>query len=406
MRKDIYMEVKMLKEMQVNINCSALGRQLGCDRRTIKKYQTEVITKKIRKKRKTKLEPYKSIIEKKISKYDVSAKTLYDFIKKKGYDGKYGLVKSYVKAKKQSIQKKATIRYETMPGQQAQVDWKEQLELISKTGKKIKINIFLYLMGSSRWKYLGLSLDRKQPSLFYHLNKAFELCGGIPKEILFDNMKTVVDQTRVSSVGLRINPKMEQFAKDYSFEVKACMPYRPQTKGKVEILSKTSKRLMVYNEEFDTVEELEEIIRELNDDLNNEISQATGQSPNSILEKERKYLSPLPAKSIREYYTVNKIARKVSIESMIQYRNKKYSVPPIYLGKEVEIIVDNNNAILVYYDGKQISAHPIDDKPYNYRLDDLKSIMKTDLYKYHSDDFVEEQAKNHLNKLELIYGGY
>lgn len=85
-------------------------------------------------------------------------------------------------------------------------------------------------------------------------------------------MKSVIDQSKTQYNDAVINSNFYQFSKDIGFQVIACRPYRPQTKGKVETLAKIMERLRVYNYEFDTLDELDEIVRELNYDINNSIS--------------------------------------------------------------------------------------------------------------------------------------
>ncbi|MEB7776346.1 IS21 family transposase, partial [Enterococcus faecalis] len=74
---------------------------------------------------------------------------------------------------------KATIRVETTPGLSAQVDWKEDLKLVNKFGEVISCNIFLYVLGYSRIKYLELTFDRSQTTLFRCLTNAFQYTGGV-----------------------------------------------------------------------------------------------------------------------------------------------------------------------------------------------------------------------------------
>ncbi|WP_234121782.1 hypothetical protein [Clostridium hydrogenum] len=85
---------------------------------------------------------------------------VYKFIEKKGYAGKYSTVAAFVKKHEQVETQKATIRFETTPGLQAQVDWKENLTMINKNGEIFKINIFLMVLGYSRIKYVQLTTDR------------------------------------------------------------------------------------------------------------------------------------------------------------------------------------------------------------------------------------------------------
>ena len=104
--------------------------------------------------------------------------------------------------------KKATIRFETNPGLQAQVDWKETMTLKNREGKKFTINIFSIILGYSRFKYIKLTLDRTQQTVFQSLTDAFNYFGGVPKKILFDNMKTVVDHAKSEYANPQVNQKM------------------------------------------------------------------------------------------------------------------------------------------------------------------------------------------------------
>ena len=146
-------------------------------------------------------------------------------------------------------------------------------------GEIFEINIFLIILGYSRLKYIELRVDRKQSTVFQGLVNAFKFFGGVAKEILFDNMKTVVDHSKREYNKPVINSFFYEFSKDIGFEVILCRAFRLQTKGKVENLAKIMDRLDAYNNEFETLDELDEIVRELNIDLNNEVSQATNERP-------------------------------------------------------------------------------------------------------------------------------
>lgn len=306
MRIDVLKEIERLKLMDIKINFAELGRKMHCDPRTAKKYylgETKADRKKVIKE--SILTEYIPVIEDKVDNCSATAAAIYEFIKKKGYEGKYGLVKNYVRKYKNNQTKKATMRFETTPGLQAQIDWKERKKLISKHGEVFEINIFLYVLGYSRIKYLEVTFDRKQDTLFKCINNAFHYCGGIPKEILFDNMSTVVDRNNTHLNHVKFNNKFQQFSKDYGFVPIACRPYRPQTKGKVESLAKLTNRLDVYNYEFDDTDDLIKIVEEVNLSLNNEIAQSINDKPINRLSKEKEYLNPLPSKQIVDSYTAD-----------------------------------------------------------------------------------------------------
>ena len=170
--------------------------------------------------------------------------------------------------KKEDIITNLTIRFETIKGYQSQVDWKEKLKLHDSFGKEYKINIFLIVLGYSRYKYIELTFDQTHETLFKCLTNAFKYYGGTTEEILFDNMKTIVDQVKSNYTQVVINVKANQFAKDAGFQIITCKPYRPRTKGKVETLAKIMNRLKAFDYEFKDIEELNHIVKKLNHDLN------------------------------------------------------------------------------------------------------------------------------------------
>lgn len=239
MRKDIHKKLeKYTREEQCLLNKSELARRFNCDPRTVDRYfkiqAGELTPKKSSRIYKSLLDDYKSVVVEKVDTYGATAMAVYKFISKKGYMGKYSTVAAFVSDHKQSEVKKATIRFETTPGLQAQVDWKENLTMISKHGEIFKVNIFLMVLGYSRVKYLQLTTDRNQKTLFECMISAFRYFGGIPHEVLFDNMKTVIDRSKTNFSSVEFNTTFKHFADDAGFKPIACRPYRPQTKGKVE----------------------------------------------------------------------------------------------------------------------------------------------------------------------------
>lgn len=401
MRKDIMERMKYLKKEGLKPNYSKVARRYNCDYRTVKRYFEEPAEKISSKTKKpSKLDDFREIIKEKLE-YDASIVSIYHFILKKGYKGKYTILREYCRTLKNQGQKKATIRFETNPGLQAQVDWKERMKLISKQGEIFEIDIFLIVLGYSRFKYIELTINKNQNTLLNAMVNSFKYFDGVPKEILFDNMKTVIDQSKTMYQRPVINSKFYEFSKDMGFEVKSCMAYRPQTKGKVESLAKLMNRLKVYNNEFETYDELDEIVREFNYDLNNEVSQATNEKPVKRYPKEKEYLNPLPNHDILEHFNTTAIVRKVSKESMITYNKSKYSVSTKYIGKLLTI-KETQGILQIYYNKKLIKEHNISNKYFNYERRDMIEILKSDAFKYYSDDDIETYIDNSISQYDNL----
>lgn len=119
MRKDVLAEIERIKLMDIKINFAELGRRMNYDPRTAKKYyigETKATRKPVIKE--SILTEFIPTIEDKVDNCSATATAIYEFIKKKGYVGKYGLVKNYVRQYKNKQTKRATIRFETTPGLQ------------------------------------------------------------------------------------------------------------------------------------------------------------------------------------------------------------------------------------------------------------------------------------------------
>src|SRR5574344_1634006 len=276
-------------------NLSKIARQYSCDPRTVKRYLIAGPSACIRAVREyhSILEAYEPTILEKLE-FGASAKAIHIFLRSKGFKGGYSTVKNFCRKHKLANKQQATIRFETNPGLQAQVDWKESLRLQNNKGVIFEVNIFLVVLGYSRYKFIKLTTDRTQPTVLKGLLECFQYFGGVPKEILFDNMRTIVDRSRTQFGKPIYNERLYEFSKDSGFIPKSCLAYKPQTKGKVESLANLMNRLKVYNNEFETLDDLNQIVKQVNEDINNEISQATAKSPSELFKSEQKYLNPLP----------------------------------------------------------------------------------------------------------------
>ena len=403
MRKDITVEKLILGGEKMNK--SELSRQYGCCWRTIDrrlnpdKYKKEKVIRIY----KSKLDPYKNIIDEKIENNNIPATGIYFLLKTKyGYEGKYGIVNKYVSSKKESIISNLTIRFETIKGYQAQVDWKEKIKLHNKKGNEYVISIFLIVLGNSRMKYIELTIDQTQSNLFRCMTNAFRYFEGTTEEILFDNMKTIVDQAKSDFTEVVINSKAIQFAKDAGFKIITCRPYRPKTKGKVETLAKIMNRLKAYDYEFENLKELDNVVKQLNYQLNyEEKSQATDEKTIVLFEKEKEYLKPVNFE-ILENYSIPEKTYKVSNESMIKYHGIKYSVPIQYVGKNISVL-EEDNVIHLYYNKDLVYSYNKNSKfKYNYKEQDYMDILKHSAFNDKTNSELEEYIKKNLNSLDRI----
>lgn len=407
MRRDILEGVILHIMSETKPNYAAIAKQFNCDYRTVKRYYELGLENKLdnicqsRKTKSTLLDDYIQIINEKLS-LGCSGKSIYYFISKKGYEGSYTTVKRYCRKERENKVQKATIRIETSPGLSAQVDWKESIRMISCTGEVFYVNIFLYVLGYSRMKYLKLTIDRKQKNLFECLYEAFSYTGGVPQEIWFDNMKTVVDRGKTQFTRVVFNEKFRSFSKDCGFIPIACRPFRPQTKGKVEALARTVDRLKVFNNEFEGFSQLEKIVCEFNYDLNfEEISQGTYQRSVDRWDKEKAVLKSFNQNILLDYTKEVSDSRIVSKEAMVVYDYHKYSVPVKYIGQTVTLIEDEE-LLKIYYENILIREHLIRGKPLNYNRDDYAEILKSDVFKHLQEEELERYIDENLELYDYL----
>ena len=405
MRKDVYERMRYFVLEKIKPNYSAVARQYDVDPRTVKAAylraqsdKTAVVRK--RRSRRIKLDGYQDIIEDKYAA-GCSARSIYDFIVEKGFTGKYTIVKDYCRRFRKAQTKKATIRVEHTIGLSAQVDWKEQVTMTDRNGVPHTFSIFLYVLPYSKFKFLKLTLDQKQDTLFKCLFEAFKATGGIPKEIWFDNMSTVVDHKLSDFHHHRFNERFLSFSHDAGFHPIACRPFRPQTKGCVEALARTMGRLKPYDGEFGTINDLNDIVNRLAKRLNHEKSQSNNQRPVDLWAKETEHFRPLNYDLTRYFDSVQ--TRKVSQDSMIRFQNHQYSVSPNYIGKEVEIKpAADGKSIRIFYQGSEIKKHDLTNKQFNYDPRDKHAILKSDLMEDKTDEEIDQYMLNNLSIYDQI----
>ena len=398
LRKDIFERVKyMMKEQpEMKVNCSKLARQLNCDRRTVSRYvelakNGKKPTKRVYQK---KTDGFEKIIEEKV-KTTAPAIAIYHYlVKNHGYKGSYSTLKRYIHNLNIEKQHNAVIRFETDPGIQAQVDWKESLKFKTKDGETIKFNVFLMILGFSRTKFLMVTETRDLQQVEFSLACAFRYFGGVPHEILFDNMRSIIDKARTQYSEPVFNENFKVFAEDCGFVPKACVAYRPETKGKVEVTAKLMNRLKVYSGDITGFDDIRQIASELNDELNSAVCQATGKKPFDLLEAEKPFLHKTNLGILTGYF-IDNVKRKVSKESMISYEGKKYSVPPEYIGKKVDIS-DTGSGFDISFNGHFVRHWEKSSKMMNFDHTDYLEIARLSSLRRLDEDEIKLIAERNL----------
>jgi len=335
------------------LSYAAIGEKYNIDWRTAKRYaqSDHKPTYELTEPKGSKLDQYKPQIDEWLEEAPYSAVGILEKVQEMGSDCRYTIVKQYVSSKKGELNEKATVRFETMPGLQGQVDWAffEDYQVLE-NGEMKKLYCFLMILGYSRMRYIEFVTDMTTTTLIRcHIN-AFRYFGGYPAEILYDNMKQVVIKRLLKQEDSTLNSQFEDFAGFYGFKPILCRPYRGQTKGKVERTVSYVRDNFMVGIKYDSLADLNRQAMNWLIKANGKIHATTGEIPQQRLLKER--LNPL----LREYIIDKINLRKVEKDCLISYSNNKYSVPSEYVGKYVTVVV-LDNMLAAYYEGKQIALH-------------------------------------------------
>jgi transposase len=224
------MEVRILRRQGMSLR--TIGAQTGLAVNTVRKYleSTEVPRYKPRAPQPGKLDPFKTYLDERVraaSPHWIPATVLAREIREHGYGGCDKLVSRYVRALKPAVADDPVVRFETEPGRQLQVDWVEF--------RRERLSAFVATLGFSRTSFVRYVLDERIETLIGCHVEAFEFFGGVPLEVLYDNVKTVVIERDAFGAGKhRFHGALWDLAKHYNFAPRLCRPYRARTKGKVE----------------------------------------------------------------------------------------------------------------------------------------------------------------------------
>ncbi|CDQ20724.1 Transposase [Halobacillus karajensis] len=351
-------EFFMIRELhQKGWTVKAISEETGFDPKTIRKYinSDELPKKKRSQKRPSKLDPYKEYLDKRIKEGTTNCEVLLEEIIALGYEGKITILRDFVRPYRARPKKQATVRYETTPGKQAQMDW-GHVGKFEVDGEFKEVYAFTMVLSYSRMKYVEFTDSMDLETLMKcHMN-AFAYFNGVPEQILYDNMKTAV--IKHSPVEIRFNRKFEEFLAYYGIAPKACKPYRPQTKGKVENVVGYIKKNFLQRKHKPTLRALNEDMREwLDQTANRKIHQTTMESPHTRFQHEQKYLS---ASNSKPLFPINHWEiRTVSKDCFVSYKGKRYSVPYRYVGQELKIKETLDHHLEVYDSYECIAKHPL-----------------------------------------------
>lgn len=306
-----------------------------------------------RRKRGSKLDPYKATIDQLLSENVWNAKVILREIQAQGYTGGYTILRQYIQPKRALRPGKATVRFETGPGEQLQSDWGEVMTEIA--GEQVKVHFIVNQLGYSRRFHFWCTHRADAEHTYEGLIRSFEYFGGVPQEVLVDNQKSAVLE-HPSRGQPRFNERFLDLAGWYGFTPRACKPYRARTKGKDERMVGYIKRhFFVRYRTFESWAHLNQLGAQwLAEEADQRVHGTVKEVVAERFARERPFLGPLPA---RRYDTSYWETRRVSWDAYIDVRGNRYSVPAHLVGQRVAVRIHLDGTLRVYCEETLMATH-------------------------------------------------
>lgn len=251
---------------------------------------------------------------------------------------------------------RATVRFETAPGRQLQIDFGEATVVIG--GEKQRIHVFVATLGYSRRMYAAAFRHQRQAAWLEGLEGAFVHFGGVPQEVLVDNAKALVIHHDRHTREVVFNERFKAFARHWGFTPKACAPFRARTKGKDENGVGYVKKNALAGHEFPSWSALEAHLSWwLRDVADVRVHGTTGEMPRLRFERdERQALAPLAGRPAFE--AVREWVRTVNSEACVELDTHRYSVPWRLIGETVRVRRAGEELIICHAN-REVARHRV-----------------------------------------------
>lgn len=354
--EDAFQVIQALKRR--GMKKKKVARILELDPKTVRKYwKKSRWEKQTRGGKASALVPFREHLVTRAPETDYSATVLFLELRDRGYQGGYTAVKDFVRPLREERRRieEATIRFETGPGKQAQVDWGSTW--VELAGERTRIHLFVKVLGYSRRLYARAEEDEKLTTFLACHECSFRWFGGLTETNLYDNPKTVCLTRDFEGKQIGWNPQFLDFARYWGFTPRLCKPYRARTKGKVESGIKYVKRnfFALYGRKFQSLEALNEKLERWSLEIADErIHGTTHEKPSERFKGER--LLPLEGKA--PYRIETPLTRIIPSDALVCYKTNRYSVPWPLVGKEA-VLEEAGEKLRIHVEGRLAADHPL-----------------------------------------------
>jgi len=325
----------------------AIARELGLDIKTVRKWSKQEWAPQRRQRRESVLTPYEELIRGRFPEVGYNASVLDRELRDAGYEGSYPTVQRFVRQLRAAAQpEQATMRYETGPGEQAQVDWGMINVWLGDT--RIKVHLFVMVLGFSRRIFTRAYLHERLGNLLDGHEAAFAHFGGRTAKILYDNPRTIVLSKDDASGEVEWNRRFKERMDFYGVDIRLCRYYRAQTKGKVESGVKYVKRNALAGRRFESLEALNAWLTEWALTIADQrIHGTTHEVPAERFDREER-VRMIPTDARPPARDCKTVRRRVAFDGFVEVETNRYPVPYEWCRAEVEVELTESNVRITH----------------------------------------------------------
>jgi transposase len=302
----------------------------------------------------SKLDPFKPLIDQLLAEGVWNGVVILREIQAKGYSGSRTILRDFIAPKRALRASRATVRFETDPGRQLQTDWGELVTLVA--GEPTKVYFIVNQLGFSRRFHFWCAPSLDAEHTYEGLIRSFEYFGGVPQEVLVDNQKVAVLLHHADK--LIFNQRFVDLGAHYGFSPRACQPQRPRTKGKDErMVGYVKHHFFVRYRSFENWTQLNSQAEQW---LHEEADQRRHGTLHEVVAqrfvREAPALQPLPPARYDTSYIEH---RHVSLDSYVEVRGNRYSVPANLVGQVVLVRIGLDGQLRIYSNEALVALHQL-----------------------------------------------
>lgn len=261
--------------------------------------------------------------------------------------------------RKARVSQLATVRFETPPGDQMQIDFGEKWVTIA--GKPVRVFLLVAVLSYSRRLFAKAFLNQRSDDWREGIAAAFRHFGGVPRTLLGDNAKALVLGRDRETGVVHFHPTYLAFCRDWGVLARACGPYRARTKGKTESGVKYVKRNGLAEREFASFAELEQHLADWLPTADAREHGTTHERPIDRFEKERHALRPLPERPLVVRH--RRLKRRVANDAFVDVDTVRYSVPFRLVRAQVDVLVGDDQ-VEVFVGAERVAVHRRSTEPH------------------------------------------